>query len=330
MRRLLILFLIFNGLIHLQAQEQKSVLFIGNSYTFMYEMPVIFKKIAAAKGHAVHVDSVVQGGKNLEYHAGQKITYEKINSRKWDFIVIQAHSNELAQPESKIDKNTLPFAQQIVDSIRASNPCTQLVFYLTWAYKNGNQNWKPIASFDSMQYRITNQYLRFADLMDGRISPVGEVWKVLKDNYSGINLYDPDSRHPNLAGSYLIACTFFASIYGESPLRNKIPIEIPKETRQIIEMNTSQLVLNNLNKWRFIPENPSLKNGFDLMIQGQEVRVFNRVEQADFISWDFGDGFKIVDQSPTHTYLKSGKYEIEQIVHTNCQEYRLKRSIELK
>ena len=32
-----------------------------------------------------------------------------------------------------------------------------------------------------------------------------------------INLYDPDKRHPSLAGSYLAAATIYASLYGKSP-----------------------------------------------------------------------------------------------------------------
>jgi len=32
-----------------------------------------------------------------------------------------------------------------------------------------------------------------------------------------VNLYDPDKRHPSLAGSYLGAATIYASLYGKSP-----------------------------------------------------------------------------------------------------------------
>ena len=30
-------------------------------------------------------------------------------------------------------------------------------------------------------------------------------------------LHDPDRKHPNATGTYLAACVFYATIYGESP-----------------------------------------------------------------------------------------------------------------
>lgn len=300
------------------SQEETSVLFIGNSFTFMNGMPSLFQQIATAKGHTVFVDSVVEGGKNLAYHAGRAETYAMIQSRKWDYVVVQGHSNELAQPDSKVEQLTLPFAKQLVDSIRENNPCTQVMLYMTWGYKYGNSKWSPIASYDSMQYRIKNQYLRFADVLDARVSPVGEVWKHVRSSYSGINLYDPDNQHPSLEGSYLSACTFFASVFGESPLNNAISVKITPETRQIIEMNASQVVLNNLNQWRFIPRGRKLKPGFDTIIKDKTVQVFSTAEEADFVEWNFGDGFRAMGTEVSHVYTSKGSFKIEQKVTGNC------------
>lgn len=312
------------------SQGETSVLFIGNSFTFMNGMPVLFQQIAGSKGHVVFVDSVVEGGKNLAYHAGRAETYAMIKSRKWDYVVVQGHSNELAQPDTKVEQLTLPFAKQLVDSIRKNNPCTQVMLYMTWGYKNGNSKWSPIASYDSMQFRIKNQYLRFADLLDARISPVGEVWKTVRSSYSGINLYDPDNQHPSLEGSYLSACTFFASVFGESPLNNAISVKITPETRQIIEMNASQVVLNNLNQWRFIPRGRKLKPGFDSIIKGKTVQVFSTAEEADFVEWDFGDGFKSMGSEMNHVYTTNGSFTIEQKVTGNCGSKIIKLTITIE
>jgi hypothetical protein len=311
------------------AQEETSVLFIGNSFTFMNNMPFIFKDIAESKGKKIFVDTVVEGGKNFEYHSSRPETFSTIKSRKWDYVIIQGHSNELAQPESKVDKNSLPFAQKIVDSIRENNPCTQVIVYMTWAYKNGNPKWAPISSYDSMQYRVKNQYLRFADLLDARVSPVGEVWKTIRANYSGINLYDPDNQHPSLYGSYLSACTHFATIFQESPFGNASQVQVEQAVRQIIESNASQVVLNNLNQWRNIEKNTKLEVGFDLILQNDSLELVNRSKNATWIEWDFGDGHISSEENPKHCYKEKGNYVVSQKISNACKVLVLSREVKV-
>lgn len=290
----------------------------------------MFRDIAESKGKKMHVDTVVEGGKDFNFHANNPETYALIRSRKWDYVVIQGHSNELAQPESKVDKNSLPYAKQIVDSIRANSSCTQVVLYMTWGYKNGNAKWAPIATYDSMQLRIKNQYLRFADLLDARVSPVGEVWKEVRKKYSGINLYHSDNQHPSEAGSYLSACTFFTAIFGESPLKNKAIVPLDESTRQIIEMNAAQVVLNNLNEWRFVQMSSGLMTGFDLQLSGRDLLLHNNAKNAVWIEWNFGDGHLSTDENPSHRYANPGIYQVTQKVSNGCKTLFLNRSVDIK
>ena len=40
-----------------------NILFIGNSYTYFSDLPVLFSSLCAANGHKVRVDSVICGGR---------------------------------------------------------------------------------------------------------------------------------------------------------------------------------------------------------------------------------------------------------------------------
>lgn len=306
------------------------MLFIGNSFTFMNNMPFMFRDIAVAKGKKIYVDTVVEGGKDFNFHAHNPETYAAIKSRKWDYIIVQGHSNELAQPESVIDKNSLPYARQIVDSIHASNPCTQVLLYMTWGYKFGNPKWSAIASYEPMQERIESQYLRFADLLDARLSPVGAVWKTIRASHPALNLYYTDNIHPSYAGSYVSACTFFASIFGESPLKNSAIVSLDADTRQIIEYTVSQVVLNNLNKWRFIQKSDRLISGFDMVMSGRNLQIYDRSENSSWIEWDFGDGHTSTDKNPFHEYKSSGKYKVTQKISMYCKSVELVREVDIK
>ena len=187
-----------------------------------------------------------------------------------------------------------------------------------------------MANYDSMQARITNQYMRFADLLNARIAPIGEVWKTIRKNYSGLNLYHPDNIHPSFEGSYLISSTFFTTIFGESPIDNSAIVALSSDVRNIIESNVSQVVLNNLNQWRFIQNATQLKSGFDLVINGKDLKAYNTSKNASWIEWNFGDGQISSDENPIHTYDSAGTYQFIQKVNMHCKSLELIRTIEIR
>jgi hypothetical protein len=181
-----------------------------------------------------------------------------------------------------------------------------------------------------MQMRITNQYMRFADLLNARIAPVGEVWKTIRKNYAGLNLYHPDNIHPSFEGSYLISSTFYTTIFGESPIDNNAIVPLSPDVRQIIESNVAQVVLNNLNQWRFVQKSTQLKAGFDLVINGKDLKAYNTSENASWTEWNFGDGQISIEENPTHTYDSSGTYQLIQKVNMHCKSIQLMRTIEIR
>jgi hypothetical protein len=312
------------------SQDSTSVLFVGNSFTFYNNMPYIFKDIAASKGKKVHVDTVVTGGKDLKFHSERPRTYRMIQSRKWDYVILQGHSNEFAQPDFKVDSLTFPFAKKMVDSVRKYNPCARILFYMTWGYKNGNKKWKVIASYDSMQLRIERQYLIFADKLSTGVSPVGMVWKEVRESNPEINLYQEDRFHPILTGSYLSACTHFTTIFGESPYKNTALIQLNAFDREVIEIAATKIVLNNLARWRYLPTPRLLEPGFDLIQNKDSIQVVSNAKNYLSHVWDFGDGTISTDQNSSHKYLVKGEYVISQKISNACKENQLVRKIKIE
>lgn len=328
MKTLLILLLVIVSF-PVFSQDSTSVLFVGNSFTFYNNMPYIFKDIAESKGKKVHVDTVVTGGKDLKFHSERPRTYQMIQSRKWDYVILQGHSNEFAQPDFKVDSLTFPFAKKMVDSVRKYNPCARILFYMTWGYKNGNKKWKAIASYDSMQLRIERQYLIFADKLSTGVSPVGMVWKEVRESNPEINLYQEDRFHPILTGSYLSACTHFTTIFGESPCNNTALIQLNAFDREVIEIAATKIVLNNLARWRYLPTPRLLETGFDLIQNKDSIQVVSNAKNYLSHVWDFGDGTISTDQNSSHKYLAKGEYVISQKISNACKENQLDRKIKI-
>jgi hypothetical protein len=328
MNKLIVLMGLLVGAHVAKAQDTVSVLFIGNSFTFMNEMPLMFKEIAKSKGKTVHVERVTEGGKSMDWHSKQEKTYTTIRSRKWDYVILQELSNTPAQPDTKTETISLPFFRQLSDSIRKNAECTKIMLYMTWGYKNGNSQWAEINTYEAMQARITSTYLRFSDLLSAQISPVGAVWSQVRSNYPALELYDPDSFHPSPLGSYLSAATFYASIFGDSPYGSKYYAGLDPYTVEMIQLSASQTVLNNLNQWRLSYNNSFLYPSFDVVIKGNQVRFENRSEGYTEVEWDFGNGVVSRELNP-NVRMSKGKYTVKLTIKNNCKSRVLYRNIVL-
>src|SRR5208283_2631654 len=78
---------------NLQANEACTrVLFIGNSYTYVNDLPTTFANLARAGGHKTEVGMSAQGGWMLADHVKSPDTLAKIDSEKWNFVVLQEQS----------------------------------------------------------------------------------------------------------------------------------------------------------------------------------------------------------------------------------------------
>jgi len=310
----------------LSAQDTVSVLFIGNSFTFMNEMPKMFKELTQSKGKTVHVEYVAEGGKSLDYHSKQTRTYTAINSRRWDYVVLQELSNTPAQPDSKTETISLPFFRILSDSIRKNCDCTQIMLYMTWGYKAGNGQWAEINTYEKMQARISNTYLRYSDLINAQLSPVGAVWSQVRQNYPALELYDQDNFHPSLLGSYVSAVTFYTAIFGESPYGSLYYAGLDPYTAEMIQLTASQVVLNNLNQWRLVYNNSQLYPAFDVIVKGNQVKFENRSVAFSSLEWDFGNGVVSREINPSIKMAK-GKYTVKLTVKNNCKSRVLYRNI---
>jgi hypothetical protein len=105
-----------------------KVLFVGNSYTSVNDLPSMVVGLAeVAGGRKIEVDRHFVGGCTLEKHAKDQKAIDKIRAAKWDVVVLQEHS---LRPV--IDRQAMHEYARLLDAeIRKQGAKT--VFYLTWA-----------------------------------------------------------------------------------------------------------------------------------------------------------------------------------------------------
>ena len=83
-------------------------------------------------------------------------------------------------------------------------------FFMTWAYKD-----KP-----EMTAQLAEQYTIAGNDNDALVIPAGLAFANAINKRPDLEFYMPDKRHPTLLGTYLGACTIYASVYKKSPVGN--------------------------------------------------------------------------------------------------------------
>lgn len=251
MKRIIsIVFILFVSVIMAQT---KNVLFIGNSFTLNYSMPKKLEKIAREQGVSLYTDQATTGGKDWNFHASNPVTYQKIKAEPWDYVVLQAKSYEPLYPDSILEKNSIPYAQQMIDSIRFYSPDAKIMLYMTWGYKNGmylEYEEKEI-DYAEMQHRLSKKYIEFADQFEVAVAPVGKAWEKIRTKYPDLELYYKDNYHQSQLGSFLIASTFFSMIF-ESTINNfsNIPYPLEEKEARTVATIASNTVLDPESNWR--------------------------------------------------------------------------------
>ncbi len=318
----LILLLVLISIFSLSSfsQTTKRVLFLGNSYTASHNLPIITAELASSAGDELFFDSNTPGGYTLQGHSTNLTTLEKIQQGNWDYVVLQEQSQLPSFPIAQVEEQVFPFASQLNDSIKHYNFCGETMFFMTWGRKNGDASncavWPPICTYEGMDDLLRERYMIMAEDNDAVVSPVGAVWRYIRENHPDIELYTPDESHPSLAGSYAAACCFYTAIFRKDPELITDDYSIPENDAAFIRAAVKTVVYDNMEEW-FIGAYDPIAD-FDFEVTDIKTVSFNNLSDnaSDYI-WDFGDGNNSTEMHPAHTYVEEGLY-IVNLVALHC------------
>lgn len=192
---------------------KKSILFIGNSYTFYHDMPqCIFAPMAARAGQDLDVRSVTCGGYKLAWFAdpeneeGKRLR-EVIAGRHFDCIVLQDHS-----------LSTIEDPAGFFGGIRALKELLQahtdrFVLYATWARKPGCPTLEEIAMTpEEMTRHIAEHYDEAARRFRMDVAHVGRAFEAYGRAHPEAELYFEDLHHSSVLGSTVAAETILNAV----------------------------------------------------------------------------------------------------------------------
>ena len=201
--------------------SRTDVLFIGNSFTYVSDMPErFFAPIARSAGYNVVATRITNGGHYLYEHGnindefGAQVHYA-LKNNTYDFVVIQDQSsNAIKNPESFYTA-----VRRLVNLVN-ENGATPIL-YSTWGHREGSSTLEGMPGWntESMTYGLAAAYKAISEELGVDRSEVGlAFWDVHSKHASTIDLYISDNYHQSALGAYLSGMTHFANILGGNPL----------------------------------------------------------------------------------------------------------------
>ncbi|WHZ18384.1 MAG: hypothetical protein OJF55_000533 [Rhodanobacteraceae bacterium] len=78
------------------APPPLQVLFVGNSLTYVNNLPAVFTALAAGNGKAAHADMLVKGGATLTQWRDSGAVRKALQANHYDIVVLQERGNDFA------------------------------------------------------------------------------------------------------------------------------------------------------------------------------------------------------------------------------------------
>jgi hypothetical protein len=180
------------------------VLFIGNSHTFVNDLPSALCDMGAASHPPIPltVTEVVAPGYTLAQHLHEGSAARVIEGFRWTWVVLQEQSQTPLLDQDGFTKSVRAFDALI----RRAHAKTAL--FALPPRRDAHQD------ADAVQA----SYERVAAEVGAMVVPVGKAWMRAMAARPDVDLYQPDGYHPRPPGTYIGACVFYKMITGRTPL----------------------------------------------------------------------------------------------------------------
>ena len=200
-RSLFFILLLLPAIIFGQEDSEK-VLFVGNSFTYFWNMPQMVEAMAKDQGANLETSQSTVGGSNLEQHWKEEKgteTQKMLKNENWDLVVLQDHSMSTIDAPERFTT----YATKLINLIREKGG--EPLLSMTWAYDSN-----PL-----MQETIGSSYIKLGQETGVKVVPVGSIFMKAQEARPDLKMYF-DDKHPSSDGSYLIALIYYKYLTGNS------------------------------------------------------------------------------------------------------------------
>lgn len=209
----------------LPSKTSLWILFIGNSLTYVNDLPAMLHALGSETGVSIKVSSVAFPDFSLGDHLEDRRALQAIGRSRWDYVVLQQGPSAQLVSRQDLMRRTRTFAEAIRK--RGAHP----VLFMVWPQKDRSFEFGAVA----------DSYRTAARAVEGVLAPAGDVWRDSLERDPTIELYDNDGFHPTRAGTYAAALALYHALIGPVPRVAADPSVASRIVRSSIKMTRLQL-----------------------------------------------------------------------------------------
>jgi hypothetical protein len=206
---------------------------VGNSFIDMNQLEFMVEQMLQEGDphkqiYAMRFD---QGSSRFAEHVKESALQQMMLERTWDWVLLQEQS-EIPAFGGTYWEPTLDLSLQSLETLDAwiREAHSETVLLMTWA-RVGMDPYYPdlFPNFEQMQHKVQEGYERMQQAISTPerpvpIVPAGLAFQYIHDHCCPngqdptangtdfVALYDPDTIHPSVLGSFLVACTIYATL----------------------------------------------------------------------------------------------------------------------
>ena len=182
----------------------KNVLFIGNSLTFVYDMPGIVSVLSnrlSPEQQRICPSREAYPGVTLQWHFEQGHADTRLAERHWDYVVIQEQSGRSFEEPELMQR----WIEHAIGRINQAHSKALL-------YSISSRNWR-----DDQQAVLDQRMRTLAKSNNVTLVPVNALWQKALSINPTLRIFGDDNHHPGPFGAYLAAALFTKTITGHLP-----------------------------------------------------------------------------------------------------------------
>lgn len=223
----------------LAAAPSSDLVFVGNSYTARHGVDQMTAQLFAADGDVVSTVRLTEGGFTWAQHVDRveagDARWARLRDEPHAWVVLQEQSEIPGFPQSNPEWQASAAAADTLDGWAEASGA-ETVLFLTWGREAGDDaNPDLYPDYPTMQALLEDGYLAIRDRLSTEarpvwVAPVGLAFQAVYDaevaagrdplapGGAFVQLYEGDGSHPTVAGTFLAACTIYATITGRTPI----------------------------------------------------------------------------------------------------------------
>ncbi len=213
-----------------KEKEMYEILFIGNSLTYVCDIPSIIKNMIVADGVYINYIQCTEGGYKLIDH--QQNFNKYMDKYQFSHVILQGQSYE---PIINYDlfMGTIRTYKDKLEQEQAN-----IIMYQTWAYNAEKYN--GIQKYEMLDLLVQG-YNDAASELSGDVAKSGQAFKLFEETFGLEPTLYSDLNHQSTYGAFLSACVLYSTITGRKSIDNnysypEIDMEWQLKIKQIADI----------------------------------------------------------------------------------------------